>query len=577
MDVFLTYDSVELKVVADDTDEDISFINDALNSEEMRPYWGRMRPLTVEEERERIQEKKSQDSLCLLIVVDDRNVGFISLTPSWKQKNDYKLDIWLIPSARQSGYGTKAAKAIINHAFEYIDCQRISAHLWATNEASQRLLESLDFLLEGEKRNVGRWEGEYQNGLYYGLTREDWKSSSVFDHATDSANSETGEESSDNSNSYDYDPYAYNAFQGPTYEQAVADIKNKVDTDEPAVLDAPCGSGGVLPYFVDEFDKKAKFAAVEKGEDECGRAEKVAEKLDLADDGCINVIECDILREDLQGKLQEEYFSEETVNTDEFDCIWISDGFSPGIMPGPQLISRLSEFLSDDGIIALYYGNWLRHQLLPGYSELEHRLCAAGERHWQTSVGKTQKGDDRKVPDGWMKPRSFHPEGHPEKAYSWLIEAGFESVELKTYTVTYSRTEDGDLQTQTNNEKLEKEPIYITTKDEDNEQIQIHNIEQVKDNTESGDNTEDGDEKSHQDKVQDRLEDIFRAEYLRPVDKYLSDADRRKNTSEQLVTTSDRRELKTIFDPESDEFLPDQPGYFCTVSGILVTAQASES
>lgn len=86
MDVFLTYDSVELKVVADDTDEDISFINDALNSEEMRPYWGRMRPLTVEEERERIQEKKSQDSLCLLIVVDDRNVGFISLTPSWKQK-----------------------------------------------------------------------------------------------------------------------------------------------------------------------------------------------------------------------------------------------------------------------------------------------------------------------------------------------------------------------------------------------------------------------------------------------------------------------------------------------------------
>lgn len=572
MNVFLTCDPVELKVVADDTDEDIRFINEVLNSEEMRPYWGRMRPLTVEEERERVQEKKSQDSLCLLIVVDDRNIGFISLTPSWAQKNDYELDIWLIPSARQSGYGTKASKAIINHAFEYMDCQRISAHLWATNGASQRLLESLDFLLEGEKRNVGRWEGEYQNGLYYGLTREDWKRSSVFDHTTDSANSETGKENSDSSNSYDYDSYAYNTFQSPTYEQAVADVKNKVDTDEPAVLDAPCGSGGVLPYLVDKFGKNGKFAAVEKDEDECERAGRVAEKLDLADDGCINIINCDILRQNLQGKLQEDFFSRENVKTDKFDCIWISDGFSPDIMPGPQLISRLSEFLSDDGIIALYYGNWLRHQLLPGYSELEHRLCAVGERHWQTYVGEKEKErDDQKVPDGWMKPLSFHPESHPEKAYSWLIEAGFESVELKTYTVTYTRTEDGDLRTQINNKRLEQEPIYITINDEDNEKIQIHNAEVVKDQTESQP------KKSHQDKVQDRLEDVFRAEYLRPVDKYLSDVDRRRNTSEQLVTTSDRRELKTVFDPESDEFLPDQPGYFCTVSGILVTAQASES
>ncbi|MFC4247806.1 GNAT family N-acetyltransferase [Natribaculum luteum] len=507
---FIHYGQVGLRVVDDDSDSDVEFINDALNSAEMRPYLGRMRPLTVEEERERISEQRDNRGLYLLITVNGDRVGTVSLIPQWEQQNNYELTIWLIPEARGKGYGTEATKAVVNHAFEYLDCQRISAHHWEDNELSQSLLESVGFLLEGEKRSGWRWEGEYKNNLYYGLTREDWdEQQPVFREGESRADAEEddGHEAEINISR------RYNKFMYPTYEQAIRDVSDDVTTGEPTVLDAPCGPGGLLPELTSEFGPDATVHAVEK---EC---EKILAAQDHVDKHCefpVTFHQADLLADDLGFE------------TGQFDCIWVADGFSPGLMSGPKLVDSLSPFLSDDGVFAMYYGNWLRPQLLPGYTDLEHRLNVVAERYYQSTVNSSDDGMQRE----WADSDSYHPDISPERARSWLLDAGFDTVTLDTYTVTHSRTEDGSFETRGDTDS--------TVDDEE---------------------------------IRDRLRDIYQTEYLKAAEAYLSDSELRARPSEQLVTSSDLDDLKRVFDPDSDDYLPDQSGYFCTVTALLVTAK----
>jgi len=507
------YGEVALRIVDDDSDPDVEFINNALNSAEMRSYLGRMRPLTIEEERERISEQKDGGGLYLLVTVNDDRVGAVSLIPQWEQQNDYEFGIWLAPEARGNGYGTEATKAVVNHAFEYLDSQRISAHHWEDNELSRSLLESVGFLLEGEKRSGWRWEGEYKNNLYYGLTRADWEErQSLFREGEDRAGA-------DEDDSHEADPnvsWRYNDFMRPTYKQAIRDINDGLTTTAPTVLDAPCGPGGVLPTLVDKLGSDPTVHAVEKEREKILAAQDHIEQCESQIESQVTFHQADLLRDDLGFE------------TGQFDCIWVADGFSPGIMSGPELVDSLSPFLSEDGVFAMYYGNWLRPQLLPGYTDLEHRLNAVAERYYQSLVSGSDDGMQRV----WADSDSFHADISPERARSWLLDAGYDAVTLDTYTVTYSRTEDGSFETR-------------------------------------GDTDSSVDDEA----IRNRLKDIYQREYLMPAEAYLSDSELRARPSEQLITSSDLDDFKRVFDPDSDDYLPDQSGYFCTVTALVATAK----
>lgn len=511
---FIRYGKVALRVV-DDTDSDIGFINDALNSEKMRPYMGRMRPLTVEEERKRINEQTDDGGLYLLVTVNGDRVGAVSLIPQWEQQNNYELTIWLIPEARGNGYGTEVTKAVVNHAFEYLDCQRISAHLWEDNELSRSLLESVGFLLEGEMRSGWRWEGEYRNNLYYGLTREDWEEQQPLFREGNSGADPEGDDGHEASPEVSL---RYNEFMYPTYEQALKELKDDLPTSSPTVLDAPCGPGGVLPALTRKIGSDATVHAVER---ECGKISAARNHIGESESQ-VTFHQANLLTDNLGFE------------TGQFDCIWVADGFSPGIMPGPELVDSLSPLLSDDGVFAMYYGNWLRPQLLPGYADLEHRLNAVAERYWQRSANSSDDGMQRE----WAKSDSFHPDISPERARSWLLDAGFDTVTLDTYTVTYSRTEDGSFETKGDMDSA------------------------VDDNSTVNDEV-----------IRNRLRDIYQMEYRRPAKKYLNDSELRTRPNEQLITGSDLDTLEAVFDPDSDDYLPDRSGYFCTVTALLVTAK----
>jgi [ribosomal protein S5]-alanine N-acetyltransferase len=74
----------------------------------------------------------------------------------------------------RKGITTEAVSALLRYGFVEMDLHRIEACLFATNEASQRVLRKLGFRLEGNLRERYPFQGRFEDQLYFGLLREEW-------------------------------------------------------------------------------------------------------------------------------------------------------------------------------------------------------------------------------------------------------------------------------------------------------------------------------------------------------------------------------------------------------------------
>ena len=71
-----------------------------------------------------------------------------------------ELGYWIAPEHQGEGYGTEAAGLLVDFGFRQRGFHRIEARVFEFNDASQSLLESLGFTLEGTHR-----EGHYVEQL----------------------------------------------------------------------------------------------------------------------------------------------------------------------------------------------------------------------------------------------------------------------------------------------------------------------------------------------------------------------------------------------------------------------------
>lgn len=72
------------------------------------------------------------------------------------------------------GLGRETLSAIIAYCFAELDMNRIGAEVWAFNERSRRMLESLGFKREGTVRQYICKNGAFADEYQYGLLREEW-------------------------------------------------------------------------------------------------------------------------------------------------------------------------------------------------------------------------------------------------------------------------------------------------------------------------------------------------------------------------------------------------------------------
>lgn len=82
---------------------------------------------------------------------------------------------WYAPCAQRTGINTEAKLMLLTHAFEELDCIRVSLETSSFNTASRAAIERLGALQEGMLRNHRRHsDGSPRDTVVFGITDTDW-------------------------------------------------------------------------------------------------------------------------------------------------------------------------------------------------------------------------------------------------------------------------------------------------------------------------------------------------------------------------------------------------------------------
>ena len=105
---------------------------------------------------------------------DGTRIGFVyhrlNLPYKWME-----IGYFFVPSERGKGYGTEAARLIVDYLFLSKELARIHAIADVRNRASQRVLEKAGLQREGTMRKCLFNRGEWRDYYLYSILREEWK------------------------------------------------------------------------------------------------------------------------------------------------------------------------------------------------------------------------------------------------------------------------------------------------------------------------------------------------------------------------------------------------------------------
>jgi len=138
----------------------------------------RKRANTLKKAKEWIKKSVNNDGYYLAIVLREENkvIGNVELCHfSWFEGKGVEICYRLNRKYRGKGYVTEAVKVAIDYCFKKLKLRKIYADTDPDNRASQRVLEKLNFKLEGvirERRKVG---GKWVDEMQFGLLRKEWK------------------------------------------------------------------------------------------------------------------------------------------------------------------------------------------------------------------------------------------------------------------------------------------------------------------------------------------------------------------------------------------------------------------
>ena len=110
---------------------------------------------------------KPDAALILFIARGDTLIGGIGIEKG-------ELGYWLAEPHWRQGYGTEAARAVVDHALTAMGVEALVASYHVENEGSRRILEGLGFVRTGDGRAFSRAQGEEVPVVALELSRADW-------------------------------------------------------------------------------------------------------------------------------------------------------------------------------------------------------------------------------------------------------------------------------------------------------------------------------------------------------------------------------------------------------------------
>lgn len=121
-----------------------------------------------------IADRETGVAYCFAILVDDNFGGVCKLKGVTGTRGE--LGYWVGKPFWGKGIATKAARPVIEYAFDDLDLKLVVAHTMSPNEVSSRVLEKLGFEFRGTEPNTHPKWPETEIVRKYRLLRQDWQS-----------------------------------------------------------------------------------------------------------------------------------------------------------------------------------------------------------------------------------------------------------------------------------------------------------------------------------------------------------------------------------------------------------------
>jgi uncharacterized protein (DUF952 family)/RimJ/RimL family protein N-acetyltransferase len=130
--------------------------------------------------RRAFQTAHGEDHMMTIVIEDDLAVaapipiGSADIRPEADQKLRADIGLWIGLPYHGKGYGTLAARWLVDYGFTQMGLEKIEASIYTGNTASRRIFEKNGFILEGTIRKATLKRGQWQDDWRVGITREDY-------------------------------------------------------------------------------------------------------------------------------------------------------------------------------------------------------------------------------------------------------------------------------------------------------------------------------------------------------------------------------------------------------------------
>jgi [ribosomal protein S5]-alanine N-acetyltransferase len=120
-----------------------------------------------------IQSMIDSETYALIQKESNQLIGMMTLKPHPTYHRG-ELGYWIGKPFWGRGYGTEAARALVQYGFESLQLHKIYAQAFTTNPGSWRIMEKIGLKYEGTLRQHVYRFGEFYDLAQYGLLREEY-------------------------------------------------------------------------------------------------------------------------------------------------------------------------------------------------------------------------------------------------------------------------------------------------------------------------------------------------------------------------------------------------------------------
>ncbi|WP_435358722.1 GNAT family N-acetyltransferase [Haloarchaeobius sp. DFWS5] len=170
--VFCRGETVELRTIEED---DLEFLRDSINHPDVRVPVGNHTPHNLDSQADWLENVAvCDDEVNMLVCADGEAVGVVTIAEIQERHGTAELGYFVHPDFHRQGYGTDAARTMVDYAFRERRFRSLMARVFDFNEASAKVLETIGFEQTGTWPDWVFVDGESHDVRLYTTTADDW-------------------------------------------------------------------------------------------------------------------------------------------------------------------------------------------------------------------------------------------------------------------------------------------------------------------------------------------------------------------------------------------------------------------